>query len=82
MVVVVVIIRATFVFSIYVTDSSPMVAKKSIQALASIAQKIPSKANTCVDQLLPHLSCQVDHTMSETLVALTSKIKKYRSDRH
>lgn len=68
--------------SAYVTDNNHTTARKSIEALATIAQRIPAKANTCVDRLLSLLTLQVDHITAETLVALTSKLHPLNSHKY
>ena len=49
-----------------------LVSRKSIQALGTMALKIPEHAQTCVVKLLSMLSLGIDHITSETLIAFTS----------
>jgi AP-4 complex subunit beta-1 len=63
----------------YSTDVNVLVSRKSIEALGTMALKIPEHAQTCVVKLLSLLSLEVKHITSETLFAFTKILRNYES---
>ena len=58
----------------YATDVNALVARNAIQAMGSIALRLPARANKCSDKLVSLLGFNIDYVTSETLVTMTSKI--------
>lgn len=63
--------------SVYATDVNSMVACQSIKAVGTIALRIPSKANICIDQLISLLNLKVDYVTSEVVVVMKGKQHAY-----
>lgn len=55
------------------TDVNTPVARYAIQAVGSIALRLPTRASICVDKLLALLQLDVDYVTSETLVIMASE---------
>ena len=70
-------IRLLFL-SVMAADVSSSVAQQAIQAIGSIAVRVSSRANMCVDKLMTLLSMEIDHITSEVIVIMTSELEKKR----
>ena len=57
-------------------DVSSSVAQQAIQAIGSIAVRVSSRANMCVDKLMTLLGMEIDHITSEVIVIMTSELVK------
>ena len=72
-------LSSPFVFSfpsVMAADMSSSVAQQAIQAIGSIAVRVSSRANMCVDKLMTLLSMEIDHITSEVIVIMTSELEK------
>lgn len=60
--------------SIMAADVSSSVAQQAIQAIGSIAVRVSSRANMCVDKLMTLLSMEIDHITSEIIIIMASEL--------
>eukprot|EP00946_MAST-07B_sp_MAST-7B-sp1_P002137 g2137.t1 len=61
----------------YTTDISSEISRKAIRAVGRIGMRVPSGADSVMNQLLGFLDLDVEHVTDETMVVVKNLLRKY-----